>query len=209
MNMMETQGTMDINEVKLRGFIVGKYIPKPGLIILTVCVPSSKSNMPNYPKVVFFGKDVEMADSFNTYAHVEIDATIQTQRKITETKKIYTQSIVGKTIKETERTMSVAFNSDIGGSYLQPENSFKLKGTVRKRVLVTDNVLEITVETYINGRHSFVKMYKYGTKVKLMLEALAEGTQVFVLGEVQTLKKEKDGQTSYFENMVIKEIKAV
>ena len=198
----------DINELLIRGFIVNKFVPEnTNIVILTISVASKKSNMPNYPKVVFFGNEAKEANKFNLYDNIEVVAEIQTRRKIVDESKTYTQSIVGKSIKETSRTLSAAFSDNLGGAYLHPENSVKIKGTVRQTYLVSDNVLSLTIETFIQQRHSFIKCFIYGKQAKRYIESLTAGTEVVALGEIQTLKKSLNGETAYFENVVIKEIK--
>ena len=201
----------DINEVAVRGFIVNKYIPpqNENMVIVTVNVPAKKSEIPNYPKVVFFGAEAQEAKKFDIYANVEIKASIQTQRKIINGEKTYYQSIIGKSIKESDRTLSNAFAGDLGGAYLAPENIVKMKGTIRQARLLADNVLALTIETYIDSRHSFVSCFVYGPKAKTYVAQFPIGTEVAALGEIQTLKKVKDDQTNHYMNVVIKEIKAV
>lgn len=203
----------DINELLIRGYIINKYSPQTAsgldIVILTMNVPSKKSNLPNYPKVVFYGDMAKEADKFKLYDNIEIVAEIQTHRKIVDGNKTYTQNIVGQSIKETDKTLSTAFEADLGGGYIAPENQLKLKGTVRQCYLITDNVLSITIETYINGRHNFIRTFMYGNKAKKFVSTLVPDTQVVALGEVQTLKKTKGTETLYFENIVIKEIKPV
>ncbi len=199
----------DMNEVLIRGFIINKFKPREDVLIMTVNVPSKKSNMPNYPKITFFGESAALADEFSMYANVDIVASIQTSRRIVDGVKTYSQNMVGKSICETKRTLEAAFDDNFGGIYLSPENEVKLKGSLRQLFLISDNVLSITIETFINQRHSFVRGFIYGVKAKKYLENLTVGAPVVALGEIQTLKKAKNGKTLYFENVVINEIKTV
>ena len=84
-----------------------------------------------------------------------------------------------------------------------------MKGTIRQARLLADNVLALTIETYIDSRHSFVSCFVYGPKAKTYVAQFPIGTEVAALGEIQTLKKVKDDQTNHYMNVVIKEIKAV
>lgn len=202
----------DVNTVHIRGTIVNKYVvpTKSDTVILTVSTTTLGREIPNYPQITFAGKRKEAADSFPIYTNVDITARVQSSRwERPDGKKIYGQTIIGMSIKESEKTMSEAFENVQGGHYLAPVNQVKFIGTIVSPFKASDNVVSCAIETVINGKHSFNRSSVYCRNADEWIQEHPEGMRVACLGEIQTIKKDKDGKTVHYENIVLKEVQKI
>lgn len=190
-----------INDVTLQGVIVYKF-SAPKVTILTIATGNS-TNVPNYPKAVFFGPLKEQADTFEKGDCVKVTGNIQSSKRNPEIKNQVLISVFAEGIEAAKTAMEEAF--DIEGNFVQYKNEFKLSGAVVSVDIAASNILNITVRTDKNGRPSFVKLTKF-LRGKNSID-IHPGEFVYVLGQIQTHKSETENGTNYFQNYVISEIK--
>ena len=192
------------NEVIERGTIVNKFVTdKATLLTLAVRTPKAV----NFPKFVFFGdlaKDV--AENYNEKDHVDVTGNVQSSKRTVDGRTIYSQSIFAEKIAPSPKLLEDSFGKDIGNRYADPINSVKIAGEVVSIFSPSNNIVQITIRTEKNGHLSFVKAFLFSRNSGKVLEDFHKGDTVYMVGEIQTPRKEKDGVTNYFENVVVKEI---
>lgn len=201
----------DINKVIERGTVINKYCPQTKntpLTIITLSVPTTAKEIPNYPKFYFYGEMAEVANKFNIYDTVKVEGMIQSKKTVHDNKRFNSQIIIGNDIAESERTFSSVFEETeiSGGKYLAPENMVRLVGTIKTVSKPSSSVSSVIIETVIDNRRSFVRCFAYNSLSETIISKFDVGMKVACIGEIQTLKKTKDDSPIYFENVVIKEI---
>lgn len=192
------------NEVFERGTIVNKFVTEKATL-LTLAVRTPK--VVNYPKFVFFGelaKDV--AENYNEKDHVDVTGNIQSSKRVVDGKAVYSQSLFGESISPSPKLMESSFGKDIGNKFDDPVNTVKVFGEVASIFSPSSNIVQFTIRTEKNGHLSFVKAFLFSRNSGKILESFHKGDSVYMVGEVQTPRKEKDGVMNYFENVVVKEI---
>lgn len=190
-----------INDVVLEGIIVHKFVT-PKIAILTINTGSATPE-PNYPKVLFFGdfiKDIE--NNYEVKDHVKITGNIQSSRYKPGIKNQNTISIFGESIEHSQTTMEESFGIATGTPFYKFQNEIKISGTITLIEKVFGNLIRLKVLTNKNSRISFVTLVHYTETPDDILEQFKKDDNICVIGCVQTTKKEKNGETHYFENYV-------
>lgn len=197
----------DINNVMLQGTIVHKFTT-PKVAILTIGTGNATPTT-NYPKVLFFGKDVEdINENYKIGEHVSITGNIQSSRKKDDIKNQNLVSIFGETIEKSKSIFQEKFgvNEDNTPEY-EFKNEINISGKISKISKIFDNLVKIRISVVKNGRFSSVNMVYYTNNPEKILNTYKLKDIVYITGCVQTTKKIVDGKPHYFENYVINEIK--
>lgn len=195
----------NVNNVTVQGVIVHKFVT-PKIAILTIMTKTAAPK-PNYPKVLFFG-DLRDAveDDFNKGDHVYVVGNIQSSKPRPGIKNQSLISIFGESIDHSQSIMEKTFNIESDASYKPFVNTIELAGLVTRIECPADNMIRMCVSTRKNGRQSFVTVIHYTNKPDAILADIHVNDQVYVVGSVQTPKKESNGTVKYYENYVAFEI---
>ena len=170
---------MDINNVIIKGKIVGKYRARNDHIILTV--KTCKHNLPN----IFFPKAVsaDLADTFECGQDVEIIGSLQSTKK----DNFYSCSIFGTDIRATE-------NDDT-------RNFFELSGRII-RFESFDGFYKLLIEADTD-HYSTVPVIFYNKKHEATLLSKTVGERLSVFGVVQTKRiVDLNSEKHYYVNYV-------
>lgn len=198
------------NDVVVQGTIVHKYSTDK-VTILTISTGKA-TQVVNYPKFVFFEETKKEADKFEKYDNVQIKANVQSSRRFKDGKRFYTQSCIGESIKRTPRDMERIFGIN-EGKYEDPINQVELAGELVSAEAVSDNILKILLKIVKNNRLSYVQVFQFTNKAIETADKLFKGDNVCVVGNIQTIKKERlDNDTNqtenvYYENIVAKTLR--
>lgn len=191
-----------INEVVLQGGVAYKYSTE-SVTILTLAIGAKESK--NFPRAVFFGDAKKEADKFQKGDFVKISGNIQSSKKIPKIKNQETESIFGETIEKAKSSMEENF--EVEGSFVSYKNEIKVAGTVVAAECLNGDIYNITIRTNKNDRLSFVKLTRYIRTKDDPIFSVLIGDYVYVIGVIQTAKKEKDGSPYTFQNFIVSEIK--
>ena len=193
------------NNVNLQGIIVHKFVT-PKAVILTVNTKSATPK-PNYPKVVFTGELRDaVAEMYEVGDHVHITGNIQSLRPRPEIKNQKLVSIYGESIERTKSVMSNAFDINSDDSYKPFVNTIEVAGTVARIEAPSPDLLRMKVSVRKNGRVSFVPLVQFTDRAEEMAERIHVGDQVYIVGCVQTVKKNTHDVEKHFENYIALEI---
>lgn len=191
------------NDVTLQGGIVHKF-SAPKVTILTL-VTKNNASVANYPKVVFFGDMKDEADKFEKGDCVKVTGNIQSSKRKPEIKNQVLTSVFAESIESAKSSMEENF--DVIGDFVPYKNEFKISGSVVAVDTSAKGIFNITVRTDKNSRPSFVKLTRFVKGKSYLATEVCVGDYVYVLGHVQTHKSDASGETKYFQNYVITEIK--
>lgn len=208
---MERTDIKDLNKIIIQGPIVRVFAND---IATNFTIKTPRLNMPNvakegevcynYPEISFYGAEKNtIKETYKEGDVVRIEGMIQTQRKRAKDsgKEFYDQKIIGLSISEAEKELSV-FGYE-GGSYVEAENKIYLKGTISKIASPARGVLTINVRTYFNGRVNNIQTFLYERNVGQYMENYRVGDRICAVGGIQTLKKESADGDRYYRNIVI------
>ena len=192
----------NVNEVVIQGRLVHKYRAEKATL-LTINTGRA-TNVPNYPKVVFFGDAKDEAAKYNVGDNVRVEGNIQSSKPNPKIKNQVTLSVFGESICAAETQLEQDFN--VPGSFVTPVNHFKLAGTIIDISLPARNVVRITVKCTKNGRPSFVRMVYFTKSPEKIIAEHLPGNYIRVYGIVQTTKQEKNGEKLYQQSYIITEM---
>ncbi|MBQ2389165.1 MAG: hypothetical protein II305_03840 [Clostridia bacterium] len=196
---------MNTNNVVLQGIIVHKFVT-PKAVILTVNTKNATPK-PNFPKVVFTGElRNKVAELYEVGNHVRVTGNIQSLRPRPDVQNQRLVSIYGETIELTKSAMNNAFDIDSEDSYKPFVNAIEIAGTVSRVEALSPGILRMKVSVQKNGRLSFVPLVQFTDKAKEVAEKIHVGDQVYVIGCVQTVKKNTHNVEKHFENYIALEI---
>lgn len=157
----------------------------------------------NYPDVAFY-RNKDDANKFNNGDIVEIKGTIQSQRSKDEFSNFNVQKLVGFEIKQASRTFD-DFGDDFG-PFENDENIVKLGGIVSSVRQIKDRVAVINIRTFVDEKENNVQTFIYRN---LEENEFNVGDIVVAFGNIQTIRKDYDGEIRHFRNIVLKAIKKV
>lgn len=194
------------NDALIQGTIVHKYV-NDKVTILTLSTGRNAAGIVNYPKIVFFNDSNLGADKFEVYDRVTVRGNVQSSFRRNDERPHVTQSIYGEEIHETPRVMESFGIKE--GNYEAPKNQIRLAGEVLSVDEPAKNVVRLLVRTIKNGRTSNVQMFDFTSRAEKLMEEIKTGDNVCVIANVQTSKKEKEGNPVYYENVVVQQIEKV
>ena len=195
----------NVNNVTVQGVIVHKFVT-PKIAILTIMTKTAAPK-PNYPKVLFFGDLRDAVESdFEKGDHVYVTGNIQSSKARPGIKNQSLISVFGESIDHSQSVMEKTFNIDADSSYKPFINSIELAGLVTRIECPTDNMIRMCVSVRKNGRQSFVTVIHYTNKPEEILASIHVNDQVYIVGSIQTPKKESNGTVKHYENYVAFEI---
>lgn len=190
-----------VNEVVLQGTIVGKFVT-PKTVTLTINTGNA-TKVPNYPRVVFFGElRDDIVSNYKKGDHVKVTANIQSSMRNEKNKGRSLINIFGDGIEPTKTVMESTFNVSDNNSYKPYVNSIQLAGSITRIKPITDNLFNVTVLTRKNNRLSLVTLAYYTNNAQAFTDNYKVKDEVFVIGNIQTAKKNFNGETRYFQNYV-------
>lgn len=194
-----------LNDVVLQGIVVNKIVtPKTAVLFINT---GSATKVANFPKVVCFGalRDKVVAD-VKKGNRVRVLGNVQSSIPNENNKDRDLLTIFADEVTPAQSLMSQSFNVESASSYKPFENSIKLAGSVVKIRQLTDNLFNVVVFTKKNDRVSFVTVSHYTKTPEAFVNSVKVKDAVYVLGNVQTVKKEIKGEIHYFQNYVATEI---
>ena len=195
----------NVNNVTIQGVIVHKFVT-PKIAILTIMTKTAAPK-PNYPKVLFFGELRDLIEKdFEQGDHVFVTGNIQSSKPRPGIKNQSLISIFGESIEHSQSVMEKTFNISATESYKPFVNTIELAGTVVRIECPVDNMIRMCVSVKKNGRQSFVTVIHYTRAPQKILDDVSVGDHVYIVGSVQTPKKESNGSVKHFENYVAFEI---
>ena len=189
------------NDVTLQGIIVSKYVT-PKIAALTLSTGNA-NKMPNYPRVIFFGKNREkIAEGYEKGDYVKITGNIQSVERNEKNAGKSLISLIGTDIEPAKTVLGTQFGLNEKRALKEFVNTFSLAGTITKIKQLTDNLINVTVFTFVNGRKSFVTLAYYTNSAEKFIEKYHVKDRVYVIGNIQTVKKPAGHETHYFQNYV-------
>lgn len=206
---------INVNEVVLQGVIVHKYVTDK-VAILSIAT-TGHSGTQNFPNVVFFGDLVkEVDEKYKTGDKVNIRGNIQSSKYDENIKNQSLLSVVGFEIRPYEGLIIEEFGDVLGDvdltnkSGIEFENKFKVAGKL-VRVRQFDNIVKFTVSAITGRRINYISLAYYTKSPEAaaeIIEKYKDVEQVFVVGTVQTSKKDFEDGTRYFSDFVVSAISA-
>lgn len=193
------------NEVVIQGNIVNKIVtPKTAILYVNT---ATATKVANFPKVVCFGelRDV-VVKNFNRGDKVYVLGNIQSSIRNEKNKNRDLLTIFAEEVSDAKSLMENTFHVDSEFSYKPFVNSLKIAGCVTNIRKLTENLFNVTVFTKKNNRISFVTLSYYTHEPDKFVENISVKDNVYVIGNVQTTKKEINGEMRYFQNYVATEI---
>lgn len=191
MNTVELQG-------RIHNIYEGRFIT---IVTLIVNGTTNKGETVNFPQVKFTGQSREDVKNFKIGDYVNISGTMKV-RSVTQKNghNYFDQFIKGQMIYAAQTDMSDKFNQSLGGQY-NNINEVLIKGEIKSTntdhglisvmIVPDDEKFRLWMTTYIHDKDSFLKKY-------------IPGTRVCVKAEIQTTRREKNGEVRFFENLIIK-----
>lgn len=201
----------DSNEVVLKGVIVGKKVTAKSIILTLATTKtayrrrSNKENQDdtvNFPKIAFIGEEsMAMAAEFKKKDKVQIIGEFNAKRKMEDNKVFFTQYIVGKNISFAKSVISETFGVNGTGTF-EDENKVALSGKVMKVELPSKGVVKILVRTEQDSRRNNISATVLTRDVKRVMNLVEVGSDIYIVGEIQTEKKEVHDKVMYYENLI-------
>lgn len=193
------------NDVVLQGIVVHKIVtPKTAVLFINT---GRATKVVNFPKVVCFNglrdrvvSDVKKGD------RIRVLGNIQSSIPSENNKNRDLLTIFADDISPAKSIMEKSFNVESETSYKPFENSIKIAGSVVRIKQLTENLFNVVVFTKKNDRVSFVTVSYYTKNPEAFVNSIKVKDSVYVLGNVQTVKKEINGEVRYFQNYVATDI---
>ena len=210
--MEKRSATQDMNDVVLRGYVVHKFKANKATLINvstrdysrpgTVGENKRITHAADYPEVVFFGELADkVANSVKEGDFVTVTGNMQSSKR-----DVVTQSVFGEDIQFTESLLESAAGVDAGKSYPEDKNELILKGEVTSVKVFSPHTLGLIVRTVKNGHVSFVRVTYHVANADKEAEKIPNRSHVACVCRITTSKKEKDGKTNHYENVIVKEL---
>lgn len=179
-----------MNAVTLKGQISRIYEGARNNIV-TLYVKGRKIN---FPQIVFTGKNKNLIDGFEKGDYVEIAGVFKTRGVRQEDDRIlHMQFIRGEEI-------SIIDNVEEGNEPY--ENDGSLTGEI-VRAIEGRNMVSLLVRP--DGERFNLWAYKYVEDPSEFMDKFTVGSRISAKCEIQTARKEINGEVKFFENLVIKE----
>lgn len=194
------------NDIMLRGFVVHKFEAK-GATMITISTGTA-GKVPNYPKVVCFGKNIEIAKNINVGDNITVRGNIQSSRRRKDDEEFYTQSIFADEIMKSPKMLEEEFGIT-GKKFAPPINEAKFAGVVQYIYSPAKNIVKVTIRTIKNKRISYVVMTYFTKSVGKVMESIRVNNNVCAVGSIQTSKKTKDNEILHYENVIISDLDLV
>lgn len=195
------------NSVEFKGTIVNKF--KTDKVIILTISTGKADKIPNYPKITFFNNREEIDSKFKKHDNVTIQANVQSSKRTILGREVITQSIIGEHVTESPSALETTFGIKVDTIVSAYENRVKLAGVVTEISTPARNLIRVKIHTMKNGRHSNILATYYTRDVGELLEKVRVRDNIVAIGNVQTPKKEKNGETVHYENIVIEELEKV
>ncbi len=183
------------NEALFKGTIVSKFETSACIVLrLGITEPrrrrdGSYSSESNYPKIYFFKNDVTGVENFEKGDRVEVVAHLSAPKKRRPTGQEYnSQAIIGESVKKAERS----------DTERDTWNTVDLEGEVLRVERVSERTINIIMEAYNKRFYNQIKV----TDFNLSDLVIVPGRTIHVSGKIITSRKEKNGETRNYENIV-------
>lgn len=186
------------NEFKIAGTVVNKFVMK-NFTIVTVLTKEAKTN---FPHIYCYGARKELVDSLPDRANITVKGRVSTYRERNENA-TPRQVLTAETIELSKPKIVDAFgdNND-GKAFLYPnKNELYLSGEI-VYVSGTESVKKYLLKISGVRNNAYVQVTQY---VRDNMQQFKVGDFVNALCNVQTVKKERDGNFVYFANFVVLE----
>ena len=192
----ERKSTQSVNEVNIRGVIVHMFRAN------ACCIMTLKSSLtrgtPDFPKVYWYDDLAdEVMNNFTIGDGVPIKARIQTSRKYR------IQYVAGLSIEKTPRELKEKVGID-AGRRLPDKNEVLLAGEFVRSFVPEgkeDLLSLVTLKTNVDGFINFPQITCFGKTIE-QVKALKPGDKVCFVGHIETAKKDKEGETKYYQSIV-------
>lgn len=213
----------DKNTVFLRGRVQGKYTsPKVSRLYVIVRDYQQKADGDGRIKrstvtITYYGREgLKAVKKVNKYDHVDVKGIMQSVRDPRSNK--WSQECWGLEVNRTPTLLELATCGEIAGSaYPEDDNVVVIRGKVSSCHGHDIHWVTLTVRTMIAEEGSKTK-YLSNTSMTWYVEDAAavihelerEGTEVVVVGKIESVKRNsRSGRSYMFENVTVRDLKII
>lgn len=203
-------GISDKNYVVASGVIVNRYDAKNATLLTIMVRGGRKLDKRNYPQFVLTREVKDAAAELNTGDHVKITGVISSQRN-PQTGEF--KNVIRATSLERTKTKLAELTTErnLGKVRDVPTADFYVAGTIVKFEAFGKGVVRLVIKSKLENGHTVYGNYHYfAQELAGVIDELKVGNRICAIGEVQTDKKETEGEKpKYFQTNVITDISSI
>lgn len=204
-------GISDANHVVASGVIVNRYDAKNAVLLTLMVRGGRKLDKRNYPQFVLTGKEViEAADGLGTGDHVKITGVITTSKNL-KTNEFNNVTRVMSIERTKSKLAELTSERNLGRVRDIPTADFFVAGTLAKVEVFGKGVVHLVIKSRLeNGKTTYGSYHYFAQDLSQIINDLKIGNRICAMGEIQTDKKEREGEKPvYIQTNVITDISSI